>query len=92
MKVDHILHRGTCTLDEAKYKSAVEMLHSHFRIGTTITNRQLRTLTGITYDQAIRCLGRMCAEGILQRRGRGGGIHYVRLSESSGQGEEQHRS
>ena len=54
-------------------KRVVDYLSKH----PTITNRILRTIAPIGYDQAIFVLGRMCDEGVLERRGNAGGTHYV---------------
>lgn len=49
----------------------------HFSKHGELTNRTLRSLSGITYDQAIKCLGRMCRDGLLKRIGRGGSCRYT---------------
>ena len=66
-------------VEEAKYNMVIQTVELRFRFSEKVTNRLLRSLTGITYDEAIHFLGRMCDEGILQRRGRAGGTHYVRI-------------
>lgn len=58
--------------DAAKSR-AVKYLSSH----PAITNRLLRSLMPITYDEAIIALGKMCQEGLLERHGHAGGSHYV---------------
>jgi predicted HTH transcriptional regulator len=42
-----------------------------------ITNRTLRTISPIGYDEAIYVLGKLCDEGVLERRGNAGATHYV---------------
>jgi len=44
----------------------------------SVSNRSLRKLTGIGYDQAIHFFGEMLSRGILKRLGNGAATKYVR--------------
>jgi hypothetical protein len=58
---------------EVALPRAVEFLRSHGQL----TNARLRGLTGLNYDQAVRFFNRAIARGILERRGRASGVHYL---------------
>lgn len=65
------------SLTDAEYTEAKSSALAYLTSHLTITNKILRTLAPVEYDQAIAALGRMCREGILERRGNAGGTHYV---------------
>jgi predicted HTH transcriptional regulator len=69
--------KSATIVTQGDYASARDSVTEYLSSHAVITNRVLRTLTAITYDQAIFALNRMSREGILERRGRGGGSHYV---------------
>jgi len=51
----------------------VEFTH----VNGSVTNRECRSLLGVSYDHAIRLLNELCAAGVLTRRGAASGTHYV---------------
>lgn len=70
------------TLDEESYQSVYGLVMSYLSSQPEITNRGLRKLSGITYDQAINFFRRVCAEGHLQRIGKSASTRYVRAKPS----------
>lgn len=71
------MSRGTTLVNDLMYQRVRVTAQHHLTTHREITNRILRSLSGITYDQAIKCLGRMCRDGLLKRVGRGGGCRYT---------------
>jgi predicted HTH transcriptional regulator len=67
----------TTGISAAEYELAKARVLSYLAANPKVTNRILRTLAPIKYDQAIVALGRMCDEQILERYGKTGGTHYV---------------
>lgn len=67
----------TTSISTAEYELAKSRVLIYLASKPKVTNRILRTLAPIKYDQAIVALGRMCREQILERRGNAGGTHYV---------------
>ncbi len=67
--------RSTLSEEECRRveKLTVEYLVNH----STITNRELRALGKVAYDQAIWFFGRMVKRGKLRRVGSGGSTKYV---------------
>ena len=65
------------TVTDAEYQVVKSCVLDYLASNPRVTNRILRTLAPIEYDQATAVLGKMCKEGILARRGRAGGTHYV---------------
>lgn len=57
----------------------MDYLSSH----EAITNRSLRQLCGVNYDNAIHIFNRMVAEGKLERIGVSSGTRYVRSSKAN---------
>jgi len=68
---------GRTTLDNDTYVRCWKRAKAWLRNAGAIRNRELRELTGINYDQAIKFFSRAAREGVLQRRGRGSGTHYT---------------
>ena len=72
--------KKTTSITGAEYETAKKHTLRYLSSHTSITNRILRTLTPIEYDQAIVAFGRMCRDGVIERRGNAGGTHYVLVS------------
>ena len=68
---------GRTSLSESAFSEAFAIVSKHFRKEATVTNSVLRSLTGLNYDQAIKFFNRAIADGLLERRGRASGVHYV---------------
>ena len=68
--------RSTLTEDQIRHVEQIAMhyLEKHL----SINNKELRGLSGITYDQATYFFNRMLKEGRLLRTGRTAGTRYVR--------------
>lgn len=64
-------------LYSSEYENAKARALKYLASNPHLTNRILRTLAPLTYDQAIAALGRMCDEKVLERHGNAGGTHYV---------------
>ena len=62
---------------EADFLCALTKVKQHLRMNHSIRNTSLRELTGLNYDQAIRFFNRAIGEGVLVRRGKAAGTHYV---------------
>jgi predicted HTH transcriptional regulator len=72
---------GRTTLDDDTYVRCLKSVKARLKSAPAIRNRELRQLTGINYDQAIRFFARAAEEGILKRRGQASGTYYVLLEE-----------
>ncbi len=68
-------HRTSLT--EAEFLRALNEVKRHLRQEQSIRNTSLRDLTGLNYDQAIKFFNRAIAQGVLTRRGKASGTHYV---------------
>lgn len=68
---------GRTNLDDDTYAKCIESVRAYFRRHQSITNKGIRALTSINYDQAIKFFARAVREGVLERRGRASGTHYV---------------
>ena len=68
---------NTTLLTDKEYADAVAAVQDHLSAETSITKRQLRALTGLGYDQAIRAFNRMVDDGVVKRVGTGGGTRYI---------------
>jgi hypothetical protein len=68
---------GRTTLDNDTYVGCLKSVKTWLKSAPTIQNRELRELTGVNYDQAIKFFARAVEERILKRRGRSSGTHYV---------------
>lgn len=64
------------TMTEDEYRSARDFALALMASAEYLTNRELRKVTRITYDQAIFFFNRMVEEGSLVRFGRGSGTRY----------------
>jgi hypothetical protein len=68
---------GRTTLDNDTYLRCLKGAKAWLKDARAIRNRELRELTGINYDQAIKFFSRAADEGVLERHGQGGGTHYT---------------
>jgi hypothetical protein len=67
---------GRTHLSDAVYRQALNVAIRHLRTDGALKNKNIRTLAGLNYDQAIKFFNRAVAEGALVRVGRSGGTHY----------------
>ena len=68
--------RSTLTEDQIRHVEQIAMRYLEKKL--SINNKELRGLSGITYDQATYFFNRMLQEGRLLRTGRTAGTRYVR--------------
>lgn len=68
---------GRTALSEEQYEAAMRKVVGYLRNEERITNRALRALTGLNYDQSIKFFNLAVARGLLVRQGRASGVHYV---------------
>ena len=68
---------GKTSLDDDEYLRTASIVQAFLRKNGHITNRGLRSLTGLSYDQAIKFFNRALSEDVLERRGRASGTNYV---------------
>jgi hypothetical protein len=64
------------TLDEREYQACLKKALIHLRGHDSIRNRELRHLSGIGYDQAIKFFNRAILERTPVRHGSGGSTTY----------------
>jgi len=65
------------TLSEEDIVRVEKLAVKHLNNKGTITNRELRAISAISYDQAIYFFGKMLRRRILWRRGTKAGTYYV---------------
>lgn len=65
------------TLSDQRFEECLALVYSHLQKNPSIRKRDLRALTGITYDQGIFFFKKAMAAGKLLREGEKGGICYV---------------
>ena len=68
--------RSTLTEDQIRHAEQIAMRYLEKHV--SINNKELRSLSGITYDQATYFFNCMLKEGRLLRTGRTAGTRYVR--------------
>ena len=68
---------GRTGLRDADYEQALTVVLNELSVAESIKNARLRTLTGLNYDQGIKFFNRAIESGVLERRGRAAGTHYV---------------
>jgi len=68
---------GRTGLTEEGYCATLDAVRVYLKAHRTITNSDLRALTGLNYDQAIKFFGRAAQSAVLLRQGSGSGTHYV---------------
>jgi predicted HTH transcriptional regulator len=73
--------RITTILSKEEVTKLKTLLLQYFSDNDCITNRKLRELSGITYDQAIYFFGQMIKQNIVNRLGTTSSTHYT-LNES----------
>ena len=64
-------------LPESQYADCLSATLAYLKEHGSIRNRQLRAVTGITYDQAISFFKRATAEHHVTRHGTASGTHYM---------------
>ena len=64
-------------LSDAEFESAKAMVLGYLAGHGSITNREFRAVSELTYDQAITCFNRMIADGYLLRIGKKTTTKYV---------------
>jgi hypothetical protein len=68
---------GRTLLDEKTYRDCLKIVREYLRDHEAVRNRDVRRLTGVNYDQAIKFFARCTEEQRLDRRGNRGTTHYV---------------
>ncbi len=68
-------------LTDSQYSECLFATLDYLKHHGSIRNRQLRAVTGITYDQAISFFKRATNESHVMRRGISSGTHYVLAAE-----------
>jgi hypothetical protein len=68
---------GRTSLEDDQYRAALKKVTLFLKSNDRITNAILRGETGLNYDQAIKFFNRAIGDGVLERRGRASGTHYV---------------
>jgi hypothetical protein len=66
---------------ESEFERGVAAVRVHLATGARLTNRDLRLLTGLSYDRAIVFFNRAVQAGVLRREGKGSGTHCVLANE-----------
>lgn len=66
----------TTILLDADLSRAVKLVQTYLETNPSITNRSLREISGINYDQAIRVFRCMVDEGKLIKEGKSSGTKY----------------
>ena len=64
-------------LTENEFVQVKEAVFAYLSRHQSTTNRELRVLTNISYDQATNFFNRMVEQGCLRRVGKGSGTKYV---------------
>jgi hypothetical protein len=79
---DMSLHRfsglGSAKLSEQEFASAKEKVLAYLAARKSITNRELRALTQLNYDQAVSFFNKMIAYGYVTRLGKTTATRYER--------------
>lgn len=69
--------RGRTSLSRTAYEEALTDALRIIKRDGRVTNRTLRSGTGLNYDQVIKFFNTASSEGVLIRLGRAGGTHYA---------------
>lgn len=73
-----MVHKKTRTkLSEEEITKVKTLLLQYFTDNDYITNRELRDLSGISYDQAIYFFRQMINQNIVNRLGTKSNTHYI---------------
>ena len=70
-------HHSITSLSDTDYDEALTATLGHLKAEGKITNREVRSLTELRYDQVIKLFNRAIDEGHIERRGQFSGTHYV---------------
>lgn len=73
------MSRPRTRITEKEFAKIVVSVRKFLKKESSITNRTLRVLTGLNYDQAISFFSTAVARGELRRCGRGSTTHYTLL-------------
>jgi predicted HTH transcriptional regulator len=73
----------TNTLDDEGLKATELAVLEFLKVNESITNRKLRQITNVNYDQAIFFFNRMIEKGVLNRIGVASGTHYTLATSKS---------
>ena len=73
-------------LSETSYQGCLEASIRFLKLHKSIRNRDIRDISGITYDQAIYFFNRAVAERWVVRKGVGGGTRYLLAYEQGVEG------
>lgn len=68
---------GRTGLTDSDFVRALRAARERVRQVGAVTNRDLRTASGLNYDQAIKFFSKATRKGLLRRVGSGSGTHYV---------------
>jgi hypothetical protein len=70
---------STCSkkLSDHDFQAAKEMVMTYLACHNSITNRELRALTQLNYDQAVSFFNKMIADGYFMRVGKTTSTKYV---------------
>lgn len=69
--------RPITTLSDACFEECLKLALIYLKNNASIRNQDLRQISGISYDQAIRFFNRAISEDRLVRQGSGSGTSYV---------------
>ncbi len=64
-------------LSQGELLQTQEVVLDYLKTHDTITNRALRQMTSVGYDQAVHFFNEMVSSGVLLRIGKGSGTKYV---------------
>ena len=70
-------HHRITSISDSDYNKALAAALGHLKAQGRITNRDVRSLTELRYDQVIKLFNRAIDEGHIERRGQFSGTHYV---------------
>jgi hypothetical protein len=73
------MSRPRTRITEKEFAEIVVSVRKFLKKESSITNRTLRVLTGLNYDQAISFFNIAVTRGVLRRSGRGSATHYTLL-------------
>ncbi len=68
-------------ISDSDYDEALAATLGHLKVQGRITNKDVRSLTELRYDQVVRLFNRAIDEGHIERRGRLSETHYVLAEE-----------
>lgn len=68
---------GRTSMSDEKFVEAFSTVERYLKDHPFITNRELRSLTGLNYDQSIKFFNIAISRCLLQRQGKAGGTKYM---------------